>query len=294
MDSLPDQRIEALPGATRQEAYLRIEALCELRKRRAYSEDAIAQKAAFGNAEAMYHQLKTWGLTGLLPPEKQEETPKPKAVEAKPEQKARSSGQPEELPDPSDAADLFNDVLDELRETVKILEHLSLVYQAGRFTGTYTFEDIWVSGFSAPGVFRAPTEAGPYPPRQVVILIAAYALAGRPIEPLLEVLYPKHSQADIEEMHNLLYETKFAGGSRDGLLRTAQRFAAAAYGRRVGRGAPPEQPAGDHGLACYITERREAGVADEEIHQDILNSGRELSKEDFIRLAKLGRRYPTS
>jgi hypothetical protein len=142
-------------------------------------------------------------------------------------------------------------------------------------------------------VFRAPTEAGPFPPREVVVLIAAYALAGRPIEPLLELLYPEHSQADIEEIKKLLHKTQYKDGE-NGLLRTAQRFAAAVYGHKVERGAPAEQPAGEHLLACYITERREAGVKDEMIHQDILNSGRELSKEDFTRLAKLGRRFPTS
>jgi hypothetical protein len=55
------------------------------------------------------------------PPETQKETPKPKTVEVSPKHKARSSGQTEEMPDASDAAKLFNDALDELRETVKIL-----------------------------------------------------------------------------------------------------------------------------------------------------------------------------
>jgi hypothetical protein len=118
------------------------------------------------------------------------------------------------------------------------------------------------------------------------------------MEPLLKVLYPEHSEADIEEINKLLYETKFAGRSQNGLLRTAQQFAAAVYGRKVGRGSPPEQPpeqsAGEHLLACYITERREAGLTDEEIRQEILHSGRELSNEDFARLAKLERRFPTT
>jgi hypothetical protein len=303
MDSLPDQRIEALPGATRQEAYWKIQAVCLLRSRRTLSEDEIAKRAQFGTAEAMHHQLKTWGLTGLLPPEKQDETPKPKAAEVNREQKARNSGPPEELPAAYDAADLLRGALDQLREHVEMLEHLSLVYQGGRFAGTYTFEGSWASEEQdgdasdveivyAPDAFRAPTEAGPYPPRELVALIAAYALAGRPMEPLLEALYPTYSQTDLEEIHKHLYETK-SPRSRDGLLRTAQQFAAAAYGRRVGRGAAPEQPAGDHLLACYITLRREAGATDEEIHQEILNTGRELSMEDFARLAKLERRFPS-
>jgi hypothetical protein len=90
VDSLPDQRIDALPGATRQEAYWKIEALCELRRRSVYPEREIAQRAGFGSTEAMYHQLKIWGLTGLLPPEKQEETRKPKVE--KPDRKVHISG----------------------------------------------------------------------------------------------------------------------------------------------------------------------------------------------------------
>jgi hypothetical protein len=140
---------------------------------------------------------------------------------------------------------------------------------------------------------KHPAGASPFPPYAFVLLIAAYALAGRPIESLLEVLYPKHSHADIEEINKLLYETK-SQGSRDGLLRTAQQLASMVYGRKVGRGAPPELPRGEDLLACYITERREAGIADEKIRQDVLSSGRELSKEDFNRLANLRRRFPNT
>ncbi len=91
----------------------------------------------------MHHQLETWELTGLLPRENQAESPKPKTIDTKPKQKARSSGQPEELPNASAAAELFNGALDELTATVRMLEHLSLVYQGGRFAGTYTFEGSW-------------------------------------------------------------------------------------------------------------------------------------------------------
>lgn len=344
MESIPEQRIEALPGATRQEIYLKIETVCELRRRRAtqkYSEDDIAQRAGFGSVGAMYHQLKRWGLTGLLPPEKQEEAPKPKAE--KPDRKARSSGAPEVVPDASAATKLFNEAIDELRESAKLLENLSLVYHGKRFAGTYSFEGSWIFPRGSlseqrwqelweqyghdPDVERFPisyskkrrkklrkqygrdpeveslafkdasskhsTEAGPYPPREVATLIAAYALAGRPIESLLEVLYPEYSQADVEKINKLLYETQ-SQGSKDGLLRTAQQLAAAVYGRKVGQGAPFEIPPEKVQLACHITERREAGATDEEIHEAILDSGRRLSKEDFAWLADLGYRFPNS
>jgi hypothetical protein len=131
MDSLPDQRIEDLPGATRQEAYWKLAVLSELRRRR-YSEHEIAKRAEFGGVEAMHQQLKTWGLTGLLPSEKAgEEPPKAKRPKARQEHKARSSGPPEEVPDASAAAELFKEALDQLRGQVELLEHLSLVYQGG-------------------------------------------------------------------------------------------------------------------------------------------------------------------
>jgi hypothetical protein len=287
------------------------------------SESEVAKKAGFGPVDEMYFRLKRWGLTGLLPPERQEELPKPTAFGAEPKQRPRGSGPSEEVPDASGAVDLFDEVLDELRGTVRLVEDLSLGYQGKRFAGMYTFEGDWtfprssysvqrwqelcrqygqnpnVKSFSISGVTsNHPTEAGPYPPRELVMLIAAYALSGRRMEPLLKVLYPEHSEADIEEIDKLLYETKFAGGSQNGLRRTAQQFAAAVYGRKVGRGAPPEQPpeqsARENLLACHITKRREAGLTDEEIHQEILDSGRELSSEDFARLAKLERRLPTT
>jgi hypothetical protein len=261
----------------REDAYWKVSAVCVLRGK-GLSEDEIATKAGFTSARDMYFRLERWGLTGLLPPERQEELPKPTAFGAEPKQRTRGSGPSEEVPDASGAVDLFDGMLDELRGTVRLVEDLSLGYQGKRFAGMYTFEGEWtfprssysvqrwqelcrqhgqdpdVESFSISGVTsNHPAEAGPYPPRELVMLIAAYALTGRRIEPLLKVLYPEHSEADIEEINKLLYETKFAGGSKNGLLRTAQQFAAAVYGRKVGRGSPPVQPpeqsAGKHLLA---------------------------------------------
>jgi len=146
MHSLLDQRIEAIPGATRKEAYDKIKLICVGRANRR-SEHEIAKKARFGSVEAMYHQLKAWGLTGLLPPEKQAESTKPKTIDTKPKQKAHSSGQPEEVPNASAAAELFNDALDELTATVKMLEHLSLIYQGG---ASQALTRLRAAGFGRP------------------------------------------------------------------------------------------------------------------------------------------------
>jgi hypothetical protein len=63
MDSLPVRRIEALPGATRQQAYLRIQGICCMRSERTFSESEIAEKAGFHTEEGMYHWLESWGFT---------------------------------------------------------------------------------------------------------------------------------------------------------------------------------------------------------------------------------------
>jgi hypothetical protein len=315
MESIPEQRIQALPGATRKEAYWKIEALCFLRAHTNLSEDEIAEKAQFGSAKAMYQQLMTWELTGLLPPEKQEETPKPKVE--KPGRKPRSSGPPEEVADPSAAAHLFDEAIEGLARIVEDLEHLDLVYQGKRFAGTYGFTGNWVflrRSYSEQGweeecerygqdpnvesfhvdnlSSQHPLGASPYPPRDLVALIAAYALSDRPLELLLEALQPGHTEEDIEEVKILLNQTKRQGDKKDGLRRAAQQFAAAVYGRKVGRGSPVEELPRGHLLACYITARREVGIADEEIHRNIRSKGHELDKKEFNRLANLGLKFP--
>ena len=295
---------------------MRIEALCFLRAHTALSDDEIAKKAGFGSVEAMHHQLKTWELAGLLPPEKQEETPKPRVE--KPGPRTRNSDPPEEVADASAAADLFNEALDGLARVVEDLEDLDLSYQGKGFAGTYKLTGRWTflrKSYSEQGWKELCEEYGqdpdvksfsvdglpgweslgvsPYPPRDVVALIAAYALSDRPIEPLLGALFPGHSQEYLEEVRELFYQTKRQDG-KDGLRRTAEQFAAAVYGHKVGRGAPPEESPRKHRLACHITERREAGVPDEKILQNIRDKGYELSMEEFDRLAGLGLRFSKS
>jgi hypothetical protein len=102
-----------------------------MRSERTFSESEIAEKAGFHTEEGMYHWLESWDFASLLPLENQAESPKPKTIDTKPKQKARSAGQPEEMPNASAAAELFNEALDELTATVRMLEHLSLVYQGG-------------------------------------------------------------------------------------------------------------------------------------------------------------------
>jgi hypothetical protein len=313
MGSIPEQHMEGLPGATRKNAYEKIQMVSYLRNRTTYSEHEIAEKAGFGGAEAMHQQLRTWGLTGLIPPDKQEGTPKPKAK--KPGPSARTSSPPEEVVSPNAAADLFNDALEGLSRVVENLEDLNLSYQGKRFVGSYTLPGRWtflreheseqgwrelcerygqdpqIASFSVDGLSGSESlRVSPYPPRDVVALIAAYALSDRPLELLLEALFPGHSQQDLEEVRRLFYQTERQGG-KDGLRRTAEQFAAAVYGRKRGRGIRPEESPRKHKLACYITAQREVGVPDEQILQHIRDKGYELSQDEFDRLASLELRF---
>jgi transposase-like protein len=313
MESIPEQHIEALPGATRKEAYDRIGLISVLRDKRTYSEQEIAKKAGFGGAEAMYQWLKTWRLSGLIPPDKQEGASKPKAT--KPGPSARTSSPPEDVVNANAAADLFNDALDGLMRVVENLEDLNLSYQGKRFVGSYTLTGRWtflrnsyseqgwkevceeygqdplVETFSVDGLSGSESlRVSRYPPRDVVALIAAYALSDRPLELLLEALYPGYTQEDLEEVRKLFYQTQ-RQDDKDGLRRTAEQFAAAVYGRKVGKGIRPEESPRKHRLACYITAQREVGVPDEEILQHIRDKGYELSKEEFDRLASLELRF---
>jgi hypothetical protein len=280
-------------------------------------EEQVAQELGFGSVETMRLQLGNWGAPDWITKDDEKVSDKPRVQKpAPPERKARGASQPEEVPAPSAAAGLFKDAIDGLARAIENLEDLPLIYQAGRFGSASTSKRNWyyprrafteqewqalceryghdpdAKGLS---LYNEPTwrslGASPFPPRDVVALIAAYALSDRPIEPLVEVLHPKHSQSDLDEIKTFLNDTK-SPNSSDGLRRRAQQFAAMVYGHKVARGAPPEEPPYEYWLACHITERREAGISNEAIHQDLLDSGHELSKEEFKRLANLWRRFP--
>lgn len=310
--------MESLPKAERVRALQTLGVWCQMELTGSAPPQTVLERLNFNSVEAMRIQLANWGAPVWITQD-EEATEKPMVQEPiTPKRQARSSGPLQEVPDASAAADLFSEALEGLERVVEDLEHLSLTYQGRRFAGTYEFVGTEVflrSSFSEQGwkelcewygrdpdtesfyihnqTSKHPLGASPYPPRDVVALIAAYALSDRPVEPLLEVLYPEHSQEDIEEAKALLNRTK-RQGENNGLRRTAEQFAAAVYGHKVGKGAPGPSPSRDHLLACYITDRREAYIADEKIHQEIRDKGYELSKEDFDRLAKLRLRFPNT
>lgn len=71
-----------------------------MRSERTFSESEIAEKAGFHKEEGMYHWLESWGVTGLLPPEKQAESPKPNTIDTMPKQKLAVRASPKNCPMP--------------------------------------------------------------------------------------------------------------------------------------------------------------------------------------------------
>jgi hypothetical protein len=275
------------------------------------SEEQIAtRRLGFESAEHMYRQLKDWGWPDWAVYKEPPSPPQPKRQPCQ-------SGPTKDLPPASGATELFQEAIDLLTRTVEDLPHLTEVSHGGRFVGTYVYKDpvyfprksfsdeAWrklcelhdhdpeAKGiFDTNAVTRNPVGAAPAPLQPLVVLIAAYALADRPLEPLLEALHPNPSEADIKGINRVLYARKRKGGDdRDGLLRTAQQLATLVRGGKMGKGAPPpDLPAREHNAACHITWRRDQGWSDEEIYQGLRHRG--FTKEDISRLGNLQLRWP--
>ena len=305
MDSLPDQRIEDLAGATRNEAYGKVETICALRRERTISEGEIAKKAGFETVEAMHRQLEIWGLTGLLPPNKEEQSSRPKAPKADRERKARrGGGVSEELPHAVDAIGLFRRALHTLEGDLAYIRHHREVLQDNRFVATafYPKEEVpfpdvyrrdlvsperWVEICAEHGKDPASTDvihvpvdrhwlrgASPFPTEPVVRLIAAYLLCASTwpeVERLLEMLHPKPSEANREQIERLLTGDTPRRRRDDALRPIAKRIARLVRGGAVKRGLNAGRIVPfEHSAAAFWRDERERGVPEEEIRRVLI------------------------
>jgi hypothetical protein len=110
MNSLPDQHIDSLPSAKREEAYRQVGMVCAFRMKGQLEAD-VAKNAKFNSVEDMYFRLKCWGLSGLLPQEESEKAPKADGKGKAP----GVEGDRQELPPFANAAT-------HLRDTIRTLE----------------------------------------------------------------------------------------------------------------------------------------------------------------------------
>jgi H+/Cl- antiporter ClcA len=85
------------------------------------------------------------------------------------------------------------------------------------------------------GVTRTPIGAAHVPPRPLVLLIAAYALADGDMAELVKTLHPNPQESDAQKLSRLLH-TRKRGHGKDGLVRRAQQVATLVMGGKVGRG----------------------------------------------------------
>jgi hypothetical protein len=322
MDSLPEQRIEDLPGATQRDVYEKIGRLCALRARGGgYSEDEVAEKAGFGSAEAMYQQLKVWGLAGLLPGSTSSEVDY--------ERKARrGDGQRQDLPPAAGARRLFEQallslmgrVVLHLMENIDELERREDYLQDERFVAKEEYRDpiLWfrdrMPDAQWKGIcarfgknpdsdsfelwdqrFVEPAGATQSPQEPLTTLIAVYVLSGLPLEPLLEILHFAPEDVDRAELKRHIEGEKVRKRSKSGRLSTqhipglktkAAHVAKLVYGGSLRRGpSTGELPPRDQNIIWYIQQREEEGVPDDQIYRQ-LKDKRGLTRDEYARLRR--------
>jgi hypothetical protein len=321
VDSLPEQHIEDLAGATRNEAYDKVAGIFIMRRKGTYSEEKIAEKVGFETVEAMYRQLEIWGFTGLLPPNKVEEPSRSIRPKEQLKRKARrGGGAPEELPPVADAIDLFRWALHTLQDDLAYIMHHREELRDGRFVATAFYpkeeglspdtyrrdlvsperwEEICAEHDKDPAsteVIHVPVDrlwlrgASPFPAKPVVRLIAAYLLCASTqpqVERLLEKLHPKPSEADQDKIMKLLTGETPQSRRDEALLPIAKRIARLVRGGAVKRGlnAGPLAPF-EHSAAAFWRDERERGVPEEEIRR-VLREDYGVGEDEISRLGEI-------
>jgi hypothetical protein len=219
------------------------------------SEEQIAtQRLGFESIERMYRQMKGWGwpdwtIYPVQPKQKQKQKQKP-----------RSTGSAHELPPTAEAVHLFRDALNTLFADADDLKHRKETYitDPGKDKGLFdaTYEDTLAAiiiprgerwrevperlgippnekSIFAEGMrYKNFEGASPAPPAPLPALIAAYLLAGKPLQPLVEALHPEAHEADLQKIEDRIQ------GER-GLSHNAEQIAILIRGGKVGRGTPP-------------------------------------------------------
>ncbi len=292
--------------AEREKAYWTLGVISVLRGKGGHSEEEIAAKAAFASVEQMRWQLKRWGLPDWFSSD---------ASDDDQERKPRGSGSEAPLPRAKDAGPLFRERLGALDDAVEELPRIVETVQGGRFVATSVYrdpilffrddfsDDAWRQLCESQGedptsdrvlatglLTRSPAGASQAPPRPLVALIAAYALADGDMDELLRVLHPNPSEADPENLSRLLYAKKSEHGV-DGLIRRAEQVAILLRGGKLGKGvSSPEVSPREHNTACHITYRRELGWSFDRICEELVPKG--FTRDDISRLAGLKLRWP--
>ncbi len=288
---------------------LRYVNLC-VRRLRGYEDDQIAEELVGDTPQYLYRVLAQDGFPVCTVCGETPAPPDHCKTTSEPKRKARRSTQDNRLPSPKFAEWSFRLALAWLEEDVKVLSLLEERLQGERFVATLTepegefvlshrmfYESDWerlceIYGMD-PDVYTQLDVKGegttqPYganlnPPRPLVRLVAAYALAYGTLDPLLDTLHPDPASADENKLRKKLDEFELVVGQLARLVRGGKLR----KGPSTGAVSMEEQR-----IAWVISRRRKEGASDETILREIRHLGhdafgRPLTREDVLRLGGL-------
>jgi len=281
VDSLPNQRIDALPEDAREQAYWQVAVVCICRGK-GFSEGETAIKAGFSSVEDMYFRLKQLGLSSLLPLREEPKNVAPEAEELRStasttslgKRKARKFGKRIPLPPAEGAINQFKGTLELLVKDLKKLRGLEMYLQSERFVGVSN-ED---------GKRRA-WGARQTPPEPLTTLIAIEALVsgharGPAITYLIDALHPSElievrketargtfterkpdpEKVDMEQLDNAIRRLRKQAGDVAKLI----------MGSKIRRGHDTgEISPRDHSVLKLVKQREQEGISDEQILEEV-------------------------
>ena len=286
-----------VPKAERVRALQALGLWCQMELTGTEPPEEYLEKLNFNSVEGMEIQLDNWKLREGLLDKESETRPAKKALPKSLPQRLRDAGPRKDLPPAANAADLFKERLDALRESVELLEHINEGLYGKYFgrtnveTASVLYHGHWIDDavVSLPGtVTRSPSEIE-------VTLIGVYALAGGRMDLLLEKLHLDPSSVDTktrEKIRQCIEGSRADRDAKDGLKVLARQLATWVRGGEVGTGRPPALPEMDHEVASITTKYRRDGLTDEQIAGKLAHlkkaDGTSYSVEDITELGDLG------
>jgi hypothetical protein len=197
----------------------------------------------------------------------------------------RGAGVRTELPAAAEGIPLFDPVVDTLGSYVVDLTSLRETYADERFEAVDRYEMAAlvdpVENTTTYGPATFPLGARQDPPHQLIALIAAYVIEGKPLDPLLEKLHHSATNVDQQHLEKKVQQLRLAARHvaklvRGGVVRTGQNT--------------DELDHREHAAAQYITSQLRAGTPEPEIDETLRDRG--FGRQEIDRLKKLRIDYP--
>jgi hypothetical protein len=254
-------------------------------RHRGRSEDEIAADAGCESPAALYQQLaedrfpvcRECGATHVKSEHWKSHEPKRLAK--------RGAGVRIDLPAAAEAIPIFQPVVDALGDYVVDLTTLRETYADERFEVVDRYETTAINDPAENtityGQGTIPLGAKLDPPHQLIALIAAYVMEGKPLDSLLEKLHHSAMALDRQKLEKKVAELRLA----------ARQVAKLIRGGTVRTGRQTEElESREQAAAQYITSARRVGVPEPEIDRILLTRG--FSRTGISRLKKLQIDYP--